>query len=164
MAISARRFRTDEADAVARIRLEALADAPAAFAERLDAALAQGGEDFSAELAQGAIWGVFDNARCVGMAGLDRHVGANVAHKATVWGVYVSPAARGSGAADALFEAIEAHARKVGVEQLHLGVGEANGRARRFYARRGFEPYGLEREAVKMPDGYVDEVLMVLSL
>lgn len=144
--------------------MEALADSPAAFAERFEAASARGGEDFRAELDHGAIWGVFDGQSCVGMAGFDRHVGANVAHKATIWGVYVTPAARGSGAADALFDALVAHAREAGVEQLHLGVGEANAPARRFYERRGFKRYGLELEAVKLADRYVDEVLMVLRL
>lgn len=164
MTRTVRPFRTDEADLLAAIRMEALEDSPAAFAERAEAARAMGGEDFRAALATGAVWGVFEDGMCVGMAGFDRHVGANVEHKATIWGVYVRPAARGSGAARALFDGLIAHARAVGVEVLQLGVGDFNARALAFYRRLGFEPFGLELRALKLPDRYIDEVQMALRL
>jgi GNAT superfamily N-acetyltransferase len=164
MTLTVRPLRPDEAAPLRDLRLEALADSPAAFAERIEVARAMGGEDFSAALADGTLWGAFDGADLVGMAGLDRHVGANVEHKATIWGVYVRPAARGAGAAAALFVALIGHARAVGVEILELGVGDFNRRARRFYERMGFVAYGLERRALKLPDRYVDEVLMTLWL
>jgi len=127
-------------------------------------ALAMDGEDFSAPLARGEVWALFENDAAVGMAGLDRFVGANVQHKATVWGVYLCPAARGRGGADVLFGAVIAHARSVGVEILQLGVGDFNLRAQAAYRRMGFEPYGLEKAAVKLHDRYIDEVLMALRL
>ena len=164
MTLIIRPFRPDEAAVLRDIRLEALADNPPAFAERHDVALARGGEDFSAALALGAVWGVFLDGACVGMAGLDRFVGANVEHKATVWGVYLSPAARGQGAGEALFGAIIDHARSVGIEVLELGVGDFNTRAHALYARMGFVPYGLEPKAVKLGERYIDEVLMALQL
>jgi RimJ/RimL family protein N-acetyltransferase len=43
-------------------------------------------------------------------------------------------------------------------------VGDFNRRARRCYERMGFVAYGLERRALKLPDRYVDEVLMTLWL
>ena len=98
MPLIVRPFLPEEASILGAIRLEALADSPPAFAERLDVAVAQGGEDFTAAIASGSVWGVFDQDQCVGMAGLDRFVGANVEHKAMIWGVFVSPTARGSGA------------------------------------------------------------------
>jgi RimJ/RimL family protein N-acetyltransferase len=162
--IAVRPFRPDEAATLKTIRLEALADSPPAFAERLDVALAMGGEDFTEVLSAGAVWGAFQGERCVAMAGLERHRGTNVEHKATVWGVYVAPSARGAGTAESLFHAIIGHARAVGVEVLELGVGDFNLRARRFYARMGFETYGLERRAVKLGERYIDEVLMALLL
>ena len=106
MTLSVRPFRPDESPILAAIRLEALADNPPAFAERWDVAMAMGGEDFSSALAQGAVWGAFGGEHCIGMAGLGRWVGTNVAHKATIWGVYLSPVARGQGAGQALFSAI----------------------------------------------------------
>jgi GNAT superfamily N-acetyltransferase len=98
------------------------------------------------------------------MAGLDRFVGTNVAHKAIVWGVYVSPAARGTGAAEVLFSAIFDHARSVGIELLELGVNEASAPARRFYARMGFEPFGLQPGSLKLGDLYFNDVLMMRRL
>ena len=164
MPITVRPFRPDEATALAAIRLQALGNSPPAFAERLDVAEAMDGEDFSEALAAGSVWGVFADNDCVGMAGLDRFVGANVEHKATVWGVYLSPLVRGQGAGEALFGAIIAHARGVGVTVLELGVGDFNTAAQRLYARMGFEPFGLERRAVKLRERYIDEVLMALHL
>ncbi len=164
MPLTVRPFLPEEASDLGTIRLEALADSPPAFAERLDVALARGGEDFTAALASGSVWGVFAQDQCVGMAGLDRFAGANVAHKATIWGVFVSPTARGTGAARRLFETVIAHARTIGIEVLELGVGDFNHRAKRFYESFGFVPYGFELRAVKLGDRYIDEVLMALHL
>ncbi len=146
------------------LRLEALADAPEAFGERLDVAVAMGGEDFSAALGAGAVWGVFDGERAVGMAGLNRFAATNDAHKATITAVYITPVARGSGAADVLFAALIGHARSVGVEILQLGVGDFNQRAHAFYRRMGFVPFGLERKALKLHGRYIDEVWMALDV
>jgi len=165
MALTVRPFLPDEASVLREIRLEALADTPPAFAERVDVARAMDGEDFTDALAEGSVWGAFLEGACVGMAGLARFVGSNVEHKATVWGVYVSPSGRGStGAAEALFKAIIAHAADTGLEVLELGVGDFNDRAKRFYARMGFQPYGFEHRAVKLDGRYYDEVLMSLHL
>jgi ribosomal protein S18 acetylase RimI-like enzyme len=164
MPLEIRPFRPDEAGALRDIRLEALAAHPPAFAERHDVALAMGGEDFAAALAEGAVFGVFDDSACLGMAGLDRWRGTNVQHKATVWGVYLSPAARGRGAGEALFQAMIDHARAIGIEALELGVGDFNDHAQALYRRMGFVPYGLEPRAVKLHDRYIDEVLMALIL
>jgi len=164
MTVIARPFRPDEAAVLRDIRLQALADSPPAFAERYDVALAKGGEDFGAALAAGAVWGVFDDGRCVGMAGLNRFVGANVDHKGYVWGVFVSPAARGTGAAQALFRAVIDHARATGLTVLSLGVGDFNEPAKRLYASFGFAPFGREPRAVRLNGRYIDEVLMALEL
>ena len=44
-------------------------------------------------------------------------------------------------------------------------MAHAGGGARRLYASFGFETYGREQHATKLPDGsYVDEELMVLFL
>jgi len=159
-----RPFRPEEADVLRSLRLEALADNPPAFAERLEVALAMGGEDFSAPLARGEMWGVFADGEAMAMAGFGRFTGANVDHKAMIWGVYVRPQGRGSGVADQLFEALFTHAREVGVEILELGVGAFNRRAVRFYERMGFVSFGLEPAAVKLDDRYYDELLMARRL
>jgi RimJ/RimL family protein N-acetyltransferase len=162
MTLSVRPFRPDESAVLRDIRLEALVDNPPAFAENAEAARAMGGEDFSRALAAGDVWGAFLDDACVGMAGLTRFVGSNVAHKATIWGVYVSQAGRGAGVAEALFRTMIDHAAQAGVEVFELGVGDFNTRAKRFYARMGFRAYGFEHRAVKLEGRYYDEVLMSL--
>lgn len=164
MSLGVRRFRRDEAGVLAAIRMEALANAPCAFAERLEVARAVGGEDFEQALSAGEVWGAFVGDRCVAMAGLQRHTGANVAHKATLWGVYVSPTARGQAVGQGLLQAMIDHAGRVGIEVLELGVGDFNVEARRLYGRMGFVSYGLELRALKLDGRYIDEVLMALHL
>ncbi|MEJ5867117.1 GNAT family N-acetyltransferase [Pseudokineococcus sp. 5B2Z-1] len=53
---------------------------------------------------------------------------------------YVVPAHRDSGVADALLEALVAHARERGATALRLETGDAQVAALRFYARHGFRP------------------------
>ena len=58
--------------------------------------------------------------------------------------IYVRPAARGTGLADDLLAAVVEHARgqALPLDRLVLDVDPGNGRARRFYERHGFEPWG----------------------
>lgn len=60
---------------------------------------------------------------------------------AQIHDVYVKPEYRGQGAADLLMAEAERFARSNGARVIRLGVLEGNGRARRFYARRGFREY-----------------------
>jgi len=53
--------------------------------------------------------------------------------------MYVVPESRGSGAADAIVEALEVHARKRGWTHLRLETGDRLASAIAFYRRRGFE-------------------------
>jgi GNAT superfamily N-acetyltransferase len=58
--------------------------------------------------------------------------------------LYVVPAARGSGVADDLLDAAldQARGQSLPLDRLVLDVDPANDRARAFYDRRGFEPWG----------------------
>lgn len=53
---------------------------------------------------------------------------------------YVVPAARGTGVADTLIDALTAYAAGRGVRILRLETGDRQHAAMRFYARRGFRP------------------------
>jgi L-amino acid N-acyltransferase YncA len=81
-----------------------------------------------------------------------------------VAGMYVQERARGGGLTDQLMRALLAEARSQGIEQVILTVAADNDRARRLYQRWGFSIYGTEPRAIKVPDGYLDEVLMVCRL
>jgi GNAT superfamily N-acetyltransferase len=60
-------------------------------------------------------------------------------------GMWVSPAARGTGVASRLVDAIGEHARSAGAPALTLWVTQVNGRALAFYAREGFVPTGARQ-------------------
>ena len=164
MALTVRPFRTDEAAALTAIRHEALADLPMAFAEHLDAARAKGGEDFTDALSEQAIWGAFDDDRPLAMAGLRRGVGGNVQHRAMIVGVYVSPAARGTGVSRAMLQALIDYGIVRGVEIFELAVGDFNVPARKLYAGLGFVEVGLLRNAVKIGADYTHEINMALHV
>src|SRR5690348_3738956 len=53
--------------------------------------------------------------------------------------MYVVPESRGTGAADAVLDALEIHARKRGWTHLRLETGDRQPDAVAFYRRRGFE-------------------------
>lgn len=59
--------------------------------------------------------------------------------------LYLDEAAKGTGLADALLMQALAEARARSVEELYLTVWVDNHRARRFYARHGFEEVGAYR-------------------
>jgi len=73
---------------------------------------------------------------------------------------YVDAAERGGGAAAELLDALVDEARGRGLRSLWLATNVANGRARRFYARRGF----LERGGRTFVVGEVDNTDVVLEL
>jgi RimJ/RimL family protein N-acetyltransferase len=97
----------------------------------------------------------------LGVGGFSRISGDKLSHKGLIWGMYVRPAARGSGASDAIMEALIAHARGH-VRQLQLTVMADNARALAFYERHGFVLYATEPEAVRQGDDYRDELSMWL--
>jgi ribosomal protein S18 acetylase RimI-like enzyme len=109
------------------------------------------------------VHGAYAGEDIIGMAGYKQHEGTRDRHKAYVWGTYVRPDMRRTGIAQALMAALLQDARGV-VEQLTLCVVKENAAALALYRRLGFEAYGVEPRALKSPDGYADEVLMVRFL
>jgi ribosomal protein S18 acetylase RimI-like enzyme len=160
-----------KADAAAyrALRLEGLHLAPEAFSAAYEDEILRSDEDFARRIPDAppsAIFGAFQGANLVAMAGFLVPAGRKEWHKAMIWGVYVSPAGRGQGLAKRLLQAAIDRARTVeGLELLQLGVGVDNAPARALYAAAGFEVYGVERKALKLgPGRYVDEELRMLEL
>jgi ribosomal protein S18 acetylase RimI-like enzyme len=159
---------TADAAAFRSLRIEALRRHPEAFgasaedAERVDVA------GFAAGMpkqAPDAIFGAFAGGALVGMAGFFAHRPAKVRHKGAVWGVYVQAAARGQGIAGRLMQRAIDQARGAGLERLLLTVTVGNAAAQALYDRLGFLPYGVERAALRLPDGRsIDEELRALDL
>ncbi len=78
-----------------------------------------------------------------------------------VFGLYVDPGAAGQGAGQALLRHAEQRLADDGYSTVALHVFEANERARRFYARAGFEPDGSSRVE---PEYQANEVRLVKAV
>ncbi|MEX3613810.1 MAG: GNAT family N-acetyltransferase [Burkholderia gladioli] len=127
------------------IRLAALQAEPGAFGSTYAVEAARGLDHFVARLAGTDVFGAYRDGAIVGMAGLRREPGPRERHK----GVLLD---------SVLAEAAEELA------QLTLAVAGADERVRDWYARAGFEVYGVEPRALSVPGGFVDTVLMVRFL
>lgn len=145
------------------IRLEALQRSPEAFGSTLEHERTQSLAQFEDVLARADVFGAFDGNDLAGMAGFRRQAGDKQAHKGLLWGMYVRPPARGTGAAQLLVEAVLRHARER-VELVQLFVVSENEAARRLYRRCGFIEYGLEVHSLKQNGRYYDQVLMAVAL
>ena len=73
----------------------------------------------------------------------DRVVDESARNYLYVSDLYVTDAWRGLGVAGALLAAAEAHGRKLGLNQMRIGVLAANQGARRAYAKAGFQEYEM---------------------
>jgi ribosomal protein S18 acetylase RimI-like enzyme len=159
-----RRLTADDAVIFKEIRQEMLRGQPREFRFAPEDESALPLEDFARRLDNEYVVVAFSRGALVGIGGFSRFAGVKVAHKGLIWGMYVKPEARGSGAADAIMRALLDHAAGC-VEQVVLTVVATNPRAIRFYERWGFRAYGRESRSVKLADGdYLDETLMALSL
>ena len=158
-----RRLEAADAPAFQRLRIEGFALQPREFryAPEDEADMPLG--EVAARLERDFVVGVFDGDTLVGIAGLTRHGGVKISHKALLWGMYLRGEYRGQGGADMLMSAILDHARGR-VEIVTLTAMSDNPRALAFYRRWGFVAYGVEPAAVKYEEGYFDETLMSLRL
>ncbi|MGE5560129.1 MAG: N-acetyltransferase family protein [Chloroflexota bacterium] len=168
MSITIRHLTEDDWQAYRDLRLEALAEAPEAFASSPEEQLDRSPEDWRAAVRQheqSFVLGAFAGNTLVGMVSLARDMRSKTRHKGTVRGLYVVPSQRGRNIARLLMAALIREARApVGLEQLNLSVVADNLSARALYERMGFVPYGREPHALKIGDRYLDDELMVLFL
>jgi ribosomal protein S18 acetylase RimI-like enzyme len=111
------------------------------------------------------ILGAYAFGWLAGAVGVRRWPRRKQRHKATLWLIYTDPALRGQGAGRKLLEqAIDLCRSDPELELLHLSVGSESQAARVLYTSLGFEPYGMEPQAMKLEDRYIDVELMSLSV
>ncbi|MBK7369576.1 MAG: GNAT family N-acetyltransferase [Candidatus Eisenbacteria bacterium] len=156
-----RRLTPADAAAYRALMLEAYATVPVTFgtsageAERYpmswwEARVAAG--DDSAQLVIGA----FDGERLVGAAGLQFEQRVRTRHRCTLFGMYVSPAARGTGAGRALVMAtLDAARARPGLTVIQLSAIEGNDPALKLYESCGFVRWGTEPKSFALEDGHL---------
>ena len=156
-----------DAQAFQALRLQGLLECPLAFSssheEEAGTSLATVGERLVEP--GGAVFGAFDNGVLVGLSGVRREAQRKLAHKAFIWGVYVAPGSRRTGAGRRLLTAALAYAGEtLRVRQLMLGVHDKNLAAIALYRGLGFEPFGLERGFIRVDGVLHDELHMACAL
>lgn len=160
----------EDAALLRELRLEALANHPAAFAADYAITAAQSVEFWAERIVDNAVddKGVICVAsagnQLIGMTGLVRGHWPKTRHSGTVWGVYVQPEWRGFQVAKALLDECIAWAKLQGVVVVKLGVSTINTSAIRCYARCGFTTYGIEPKAACYDDVHYDELLMAKAI
>lgn len=158
-----RRLMPEDAGLYREIRLEALKLSSEAFGSSFEHEGSQPLDYFRETLTKSDVFGAFVETGLVGVAGFRRQAGAKQAHKGVLWGMYVRPVARGTGAGKSLVRAVLDHARER-VELVQLTVVSDNEAAQRLYRSCGFVAYGHEVHSLKQGGRYYDELLMAVAL
>ena len=162
-----RELKEDDALAYVELRREALLEAPLAFASSPADDFASSPDAVREQLRrapESVIIGAFRD-HLVGAVGLyrDRHLKS--AHKAHLWGMYVTPSHRGQHIASELLDAALRHAGTLpGVSWIHLTVSSAAPGAKRLYERAGFQIWGTEPDAMRHDGRTVVDYHMALYL
>jgi GNAT superfamily N-acetyltransferase len=148
-------------------RLAALSDSPAAFTSTHATESANPVERWKAWTQRTAWFVAISDELGIGLAAGTRgrlapeESGPHVRQLISMW---VAPQFRGSGAAEALVEAVRGWAESDGGRVLALGVMEGNGRARRFYERVGFKATGRTIPSESDPAARIHELEMRIAL
>ena len=167
--ITVRALGEDEWEQYRSVRLNALEESPEAFVATADEERAYDEEYWRTRMQRSQRLLAEQDGAPVGVASLGqaRQEGEKENAKvAELFGLWVTPAARGTGVASQLVQAGADAARRQGRSHLAYWVGADNGRAVAFASGFGFRPTDSRRPMrVKGDDGDdEDEVAMVLPL
>jgi GNAT superfamily N-acetyltransferase len=120
------------------LRLAALRTDPDAFYSTWQRERSREATQWQAWPRSGVAFGAWHRGEPAGLVGVAVH--PETPADADLFAMWVAPAARGSGAADALIEAAVGWAAQRGCSSVRLEVAAGNTRAERVYARNGFVP------------------------
>jgi ribosomal protein S18 acetylase RimI-like enzyme len=163
-----RRITAKDAAAWHRLRKRSIAEHPEAFltssTEEERTTLETVAERLAAPAETAAVFGGSVDGALVATIGVFRGMHEKARHRASIWGVYVTPEQRGRGYGRQLMQVAIEHARSIGIERLHLSVTPDNHTARELYEKLGFESWGVERDAFRVDNKPVDQNHMVVTL
>ncbi len=155
-------------DSLVALRAEALLDSPWAFTGSPD-------EPRDAEIVRtsinpphNAVVGAFDDesgaaGALLASAGIVHDQRAKRAHVALIWGVYVTPRARGRGTGRAVVSrAVEVARAMKGVTTIQLACSENSTAAAALYRSLGFVHWGTEPDAIRVGGKSYNELHMSL--
>ncbi|MDQ1725956.1 MAG: hypothetical protein QOK14_1 [Frankiaceae bacterium] len=126
------------------LRVAAMTDSPSAFGSTLERELSLTEGEWHSRLGGGGWFAAFADGtdQAVGLACCVTEADARVRQLTGLW---VAPASRGNGVADALVTAVLDHARAGGASVVELWVVQSNARAIAVYERHGFRTTGTRR-------------------
>lgn len=166
MAKLVRQLHPEDAESYIAIRRQALEQEPFAFLSSVEDDRALSASFVREALASSsqATFGAFA-PELVGIVGVHRDSHRKAAHKAHIWGLYVTPGERRSGIGRSLMKRAIRFSRELpGVSQIHLGVAANAMPALRLYHSLGFVAWGVEPNALRVGSATVAEHHMVLEL
>jgi GNAT superfamily N-acetyltransferase len=156
MLFEIRSLTSKDAAAFQVLRLRSLRESPEAFGssydEEVSKPLTAVAERLEAALRPNAriVFGAFAEGTLIGVIGCAQESRVKSRHKAVVWGMYVTPEARGHGVGRALLDRVVAEARGwPNVERIVLSAVERANAARALYLAAGFKPYAREVDAFR---------------
>ncbi len=162
--ISVRPLAEDDWELFRSVRLDALRESPEAFVATVEEEQSYDESMWRARMARSVRMLAEVEGTPVGIVSLGQ-VGDESPTVAELFGLWVSPARRGSGVAAQLVTSSADHARSLGRSHLAYWVGTDNGRAVAFASSFGFRPTDNRRPMrVASDDDGEEEIAMVLPL
>jgi ribosomal protein S18 acetylase RimI-like enzyme len=157
------RLRPENAEALRKLRLEAITLHPTVFTADPDIESRLTLDDWCERLRQNAWFGSIIEDELVAMVALLIEASKKVKHTGHLASMYVRENERDTGLADELMEARLAYAAEY-VEQVMLAVEAGNMRAIKFYQRHGFSTIRKIPRAILVDGKYFDALQMFLTI
>jgi ribosomal protein S18 acetylase RimI-like enzyme len=163
-----RKLTESDAESLWKLRLYALEMDPISFGESPEELQRTTVEEYASRLRSGNtenfVFGAFEGEALVAMTGFYREAAVKRHHKGWIWGVFVSPLARGKGVGRSLLVRVIETAKVLpGIRCILLTVTTTQDAATKLYQDLGFRSFGTEPHALIVGERSMDENHMILE-